>query len=295
MRIVSLTCSNTEIVWALGEAHSLVGVDNHSDFPLEVVSVLPRVGPDLDIDVEKVKALSPDLVLASLTVPGHERIVERLERAKLPFLATEPVSLEDVYADVRLVAERIGVAERAVGVIDEMRAALAGPERVREASRERSEHAEGGGGSGRVSEPRGAKAPRELERPSILVEWWPKPVIVPGRRSWVTDMLAAAGARGPLDEEDVKSRPISDDEARAMDPDAIVIAWCGVPFAKYRPEIVKRRAAWQELRAVKNGRIYGVPEAYLGRPGPRLGLGLRELRRIALEVQPSGRPSMSSS
>lgn len=265
MRLVSLTCSNTEIAWALGAADSLVGVDNHSDFPPEVVSRLPRVGPDLDIDVARVAALSPDLVLASLTVPGHERIVERLERAKLPFLVTEPTSLDDVYADVRLVAERLGVPERGEAVVANMTASLA---------------------------PAAAPA---AGRPCILVEWWPKPVIVPGRRSWVTQMLAAAGARGPLDAEDVKSRPITDDEARALDPDAVVIAWCGVPFAKYRPEIVLRREAWRDVRAVANGRIYRVPEAYLGRPGPRLGLGLRELRRIVAELQSSERPSISSS
>ena len=264
LRIVSLTCSNTEIVWALGASSSLVGVDDHSDFPPEVVSQLPRVGPDLDIDVERVAALSPDLVLASLTVPGHERIVERLERAGLPFIATEPTSLEDVYADVRLVAGRLGLPERGEAVVGEMQASLA---------------------------PSGDGGPA----PSILVEWWPKPVIVPGRLSWVTQMLAAAGARGPLDAEDVKSRPITDAEARALDPDAIVIAWCGVPFAKYRPEIVRRREAWRGLQAVKNGRIYRVPEAYLGRPGPRLGLGLAELRRIVVELQSSGRPSISSS
>src|SRR5574337_903473 len=67
----------------------------------------PRVGPDLDIDVERVAALRPDLVLASLTVPGHERIVERLSRAKLPFVATEPVSVADVYADVEKVGALI--------------------------------------------------------------------------------------------------------------------------------------------------------------------------------------------
>src|SRR5262245_32085204 len=69
VRVVSLTCSNTEIVCALGLADCLVGVDNHSDYPVEVVTRLPRVGPDLDIDVERVAALEPDLVLASLTVP----------------------------------------------------------------------------------------------------------------------------------------------------------------------------------------------------------------------------------
>ncbi len=78
----------------------MVGVDDHSDFPAEVVNALPRVGPDLGIDVDKVTALKPDLVLGSLTVPGHEKIVAALETADLNYHAPEPVSLEDVYRDV---------------------------------------------------------------------------------------------------------------------------------------------------------------------------------------------------
>ena len=50
MRIVSLTCSNTEIVAALGLAHLLVGVDDPFDWPMEVVGRLPRL-------VEGVRAL----------------------------------------------------------------------------------------------------------------------------------------------------------------------------------------------------------------------------------------------
>jgi iron complex transport system substrate-binding protein len=227
----------------------LVGVDDHSDFPPDVVNRLPRVGPDLDIDVERVAALRPDLVLASLTVPGHERVVERLEKAKLPFIATEPISVADVYSDVRRVGTLIGRATRAEELVAEMRAAF---------------------------QPK-AHAGR---RPVVLVEWWPKPVIVPGAQSWVTDMLNAVGGKNPLCDEPVKSRPITDDEARAMDPDAIVISWCGVRPEKYRPHIVTRRPAWQGLRAVESGRIFPISEAYLGRPGPRLVDGLRALERV---------------
>jgi iron complex transport system substrate-binding protein len=233
----------------------LVGVDDHSDFPPDVVSRLPRVGPDLDIDVEKVAALRPDLVLASLTVPGHERIVERLEKAKLPFVATEPTRVVDVYADVRKVGALLGLSGRAEQVVAEMLDAF----RPKPASGE--------------------------PRPVVLVEWWPKPVIVPGARSWVTDMLAVAGGKNPLGDEDVKSRPITDDEARAIDPDAVVIAWCGVPLAKYRPDIVARRPAWRGLRAVENGRIYPISEAFLGRPGPRLVEGVRALERVVLAAR----------
>jgi iron complex transport system substrate-binding protein len=78
MRIVSHTCSNTEIVCALGCGDRLVGVDADSDHPPEAVARLPKLGRDLELDVAAVRALRPDLVLTSQTVPGHERTVAAL-------------------------------------------------------------------------------------------------------------------------------------------------------------------------------------------------------------------------
>jgi iron complex transport system substrate-binding protein len=121
------------------------------------------------------------------------------------------------------------------------------------------------------------------KRPRVLVEWWPKPVIVPGRDSWVNQLLDVAGGENPLADRAVKSTPISDEEARAFDPDAVVVSWCGVPTDKYRLDVVYRRPAWQSLAAIRNRRVYPVPEAFLGRPGPRLVDGCRALRRIVEE------------
>jgi len=249
MRVVSLACSNTEIVTALGRADVLVGVDDHSDFPPDVVGSLPRVGPDLDVDVDAVAALEPDLVLATLTVPGHERVVERLERAGLPFLAPEPTCLEDVYRDVLHIGSLLDATLEAERLVADMRAEL---------------------------------APRPLaERaPSILVQWWPKPVIAPGRRSWTTDVLHAAGARGLLDDEPVKSRPLSDEEVAESAPDAVVLSWCGVQPAKYRPDVVYRNERWRNVPAIRDRQVHCVPEAFMGRPGPRLVHGVRALREI---------------
>jgi iron complex transport system substrate-binding protein len=263
-RVVSLTCSNTEIVCALGLADRLVGVDEHSDFPVEVVKRLPRVGPDLGIDIDKVAALKPDLVLASLTVPGHERIVERLERAGLPFMAPEPVSVADVYRDIRAIAERLGVPERGERLVSEMKSVLERPQPTRPPV-------------------------------SILVEWWPKPVIVPGSDSWVTQLLDATGGHNPFADRAVKSTPISLEEARAAAPDAIVISWCGVRPEKYRPDIVYKRPGWQELQAVRARRVFCVPEAYLGRPGPRLVEGHRALERIVDSCRQSNERFSASS
>ena len=254
MRIVSHTCSNTEIVCALGCADFLVGVDDHSDYPVEVVRNLPRIGPDLGVDVERVKQLSPDLVLSSLTVPGHEKIIEALEAAKLPLLVVEPVSLEHVYADIERIARALGVEDRGRRLVAEMRG-----QAVTIVDYSRS-------------------------RPSILVEWWPKPVIVPGKHSWVSDMIAAAGATNPWSDRDCKSTPVTDDEVVSMAPDAVVLSWCGVEPHKVRPDIVRRREAWRHLPALANDHIYCVPEAWMGRPGPRLIEGMRALREIVADL-----------
>jgi iron complex transport system substrate-binding protein len=253
MRVVSTTCSNTEILCALGCAEMLVGVDDQSDFPPDVVASLPRVGPDLDVDAAKVAALKPDLVLASLTVPGHERVVERLLAASLRVLAPEPVSLADVGRDIREIAAAVGVAARGEEVAAAFEAALL---------------------------PSAAPSPR----PTILVEWWPKPVIVPGRDSWVTDLLELAGGRNPLGADPVKSRPLDVGELRDLDPDAIVISWCGIAPEKYRPEVVLSRAGCENLQAVRSRRVFTIPEGHLGRPGPRLTEGLADLRRVVTSV-----------
>lgn len=252
-RIVSLTCSNTEIVCALGCADRLVGVDDHSDWPEAVVRKLPRVGPDLGIDVARVAALKPDLVLASLTVPGHERIVAALAAAGLPYIAPEPVSLDDVYGDIRAIGSKLDVSARAEALVASMRAELESPP-----------------ASG-------------VRRPRVLVEWWPKPVICPGRDSWVNQLLTAAGGANPLADRGVKSQPVTDDEACELAPDAVVISWCGVRPEKYRPDVVYRRLGWRDLPALRERRVYCVPEAYLGRPGPRLVEGYRALRGVVAE------------
>jgi iron complex transport system substrate-binding protein len=250
VRVVSLTCSNTEILCALGLGHLLVGVDDHSDHPAEVVAQAVRVGPDLGIDVAAVAALRPDLVLASLTVPGHERIVAQLDAAQIPYLAPEPIRLTDVYRDLRQIGDALGARDAAERCVAEMEAAMPPVDRA-----------------GR--------------RPRIAVEWWPKPVILAGRQSWIHDLIARAGGENAWDR-DCKSAPAPDDAVAAHPPDAVVISWCGVPAHRYRPDVVARRTGWQQFPALQHGRIWPITEAWLGRPGPRLVEGYRALAtRIA--------------
>ena len=247
MRVVSLNCSNTEILWALDALDLLVAVDDDSDFPDKRLEHLPRVGRDLDIRVHEVVALAPDLVLASNTVPGHERVLAELEEAGLEFYGPETVAIDDVYTDIREVATRIGRSAQGEAVIADMEASMPSVDVV--------------------------------SRPTVLVHWWPKPVIVPGRRSWVTELIERAGGVNPMAVRNVKSTPITDQEMADLAPDVVAISWCGIRPDRYRPERVTSKAEWQAVPAVVNGAVHCIPEAYLGRPGPRLVEGYRALRR----------------
>lgn len=254
MRVFSHTCSNTEIVCALGCAGQLVGVDTDSDYPPDVVAPLPKPGRDLDLDVAAVAALRPDLVLTSLTVPGHERIVDELRARGLPHLVIDPVGLDGVYDSIVQVAEALGVLKRGRSLVAQMQAAMP------------------------PVEPRG-------QRPKVLVEWWPKPVIAPARQSWVNGILRLAGGVNPFETRDGKSAEVSDDEVRAAAPHAVVMSWCGVKEEKYRADIVARRPGWADVPAVRHGRIHPVTEAFLGRPGPRLVEGYRALVKVVEAIR----------
>jgi iron complex transport system substrate-binding protein len=249
VRVVSHTCSNTEIVCALGCAQMLIGVDADSDYPADVIGSLPKLGRDLELDVAQVNALQPDLVLTSLTVPGHERIVDALRARGLPIVVIDPLGLAGVYDSIVQIAEALGMLNKGRTLVAQMQAEMP------------------------PVEPAGA-------RPKVLVEWWPKPVIAPARLSWVTDVLRLAGGANPFEDRDGKSAEIADADVRAAAPDAVVMSWCGVKEHKYRRDVVERRPGWADVPAVKHGRIYPITEAFLGRPGPRLVEGYRALARV---------------
>lgn len=259
MRIFSHTCSNTEIVCALGCGDQLVGVDADSDYPPEVVERLPRTGRDLDLDVAAVRELQPDLVLSSLTVPGHEHVVTALQAAGLATLVCDPQSLDDVYDDIRRIAAALGVAERGTALVASMRAAMPA-----------------------VESP-GA-------RPRVLVEWWPKPVIAAARHSWVNEIIHRAGGINPWGETEAKSVPLEYADAAAQRPDIVVMSWCGVKVENYRADKVRARPDWADVPAVRHDRIHAISEAFLGRPGPRLVEGYRQLRAAIVAAGSSATP-----
>ncbi|WP_210365712.1 cobalamin-binding protein [Bacillus sp. REN3] len=249
MRVVSLCPSNTEIMEFLGLAHLLVGVDDFSDWP-ESIKRLPKLGPDLSIDLDLVQQLKPDLVLASLSVPGMEKNVEGLKELGLPYIVLNPQSFADIEKDLLITAE-----------------ALQMPERGKEAAREfRS----------RFEETK-AKGSQAVYWPRLYWEWWPKPVFTPGNINWLTELSEAAGAENAFKDVELASVQTDWDDVRSRNPDYICIAWVGVSRQKVKKEQITKRPGWEELDAVKKDRILILEEELFCRPSPRLLDGLEKL------------------
>lgn len=249
MRIVSICPSNTEILDYLGKADLLVGVDNFSDWPVSVQS-LPKVGPDLSIDMKKVAALKPDLVLASLSVPGMEKNIEALDAFQLPYIILNPNSLTEIAEDIATVGTAIG--EKQLGY-DRKTNFLLEIEQIK------------------------SKGNTNGSRPTLYWEWWPKPVFTPGSINWLTEISELAGAQNIFATEEVASFQTDWEDVKGRDPDHICMVWVGVKEEKMRPELVVRRPGWSSIKAVQNGNIHVLEESLFCRPSPRLLEGLKKL------------------
>jgi iron complex transport system substrate-binding protein len=105
-RIVSVLPSLTESVCALGACNRLVGVDRYSNWPSQVKN-LPKVGGGLDLNIEAIVALKPDVVLAATS----SRAGERLQALGLKVLMFEPQSHADVQRVLLALGQMLGSAD----------------------------------------------------------------------------------------------------------------------------------------------------------------------------------------
>ncbi|WP_404404561.1 cobalamin-binding protein [Jeotgalibacillus malaysiensis] len=252
MRIVSLCPSNTELAAYLGLTESIVGVDDFSDWPGEVKE-LEQLGPDLSIDIDKVEALKPDLILSSLSVPGMEKNIEKLDIRGLHHICFNPQSLDDIAQDLHTLGHAAAIPDRAEKVAKAFKAVINDCK----------------------------KAASKIETPpSLYWEWWPKPVFTPGGVNWLTEISRLAGGVNLYESVELASIQTDWADVYKRNPDVICMAWVGVQPRKVNPAILHKRPYWTEMDAIKNGHVHVLEEALYCRPSPRLLEGLIKLGKI---------------
>lgn len=251
MRIVSLCPSNTELIGYLQCEHLLVGVDDYSDWPNNVQK-LPRLGPDLSINMDLVEELKPDLILASLSVPGMERNINELKKRNLSFITLNPQSLNDIRKDLLTVGNLIGVGNYAEKVVKRFDEEITYYKEISD---------------------------RIAYKPSIYWEWWPKPLFTPGGSNWLTEISALAGAKNLFEDYNEASVQTTWEVVKKRKPQAICLAWVGVAEKNVNKKVIQKRSGWKELRLSETD-IHILEEALFCRPSPRLLVGLKKLAKL---------------
>lgn len=115
-RIVSLTPSTTEVLFALGAGPRVVAVTRYCDYPPETAR-LPKLGGVMDLNLEAVLALRPDLVVAIKT-SSEAKALQRLTELGIRVLVVPSDSLTDFSPAVSAIAAAVGAVERGKEVVD---------------------------------------------------------------------------------------------------------------------------------------------------------------------------------
>jgi iron complex transport system substrate-binding protein len=128
-RVVSLAPSNTEILYALGAGDQTVGRDEFSDFPTAALD-LPAIGGSFGgYNAEAILALEPDLVLAA-EINTLEQVEELAGLGLAVFWLANPTTLEELYANLEVVAELTGRQVEAEALIEEFQERIAAVDEV---------------------------------------------------------------------------------------------------------------------------------------------------------------------
>jgi iron complex transport system substrate-binding protein len=232
-RIVSLAPHLAELVFAAGAGAALVGVSAHSDYP-DAVRELPRVGGGQGLDLERILALHPDLVLAWHS-GNPPRALQRLEELGLVLYRSEPAGLEEIATSLERIGQLAGTDEQA-GM-----AALAYRERLTA-----------------LREQYAGRPPLRL-----FYQVWHQPLMTLGGRHWLNDALRLCGAVNVFGERPEQVLTLEVEAVLARDPELLLVT--GTEEAA-----LDLWRAWPSLDAVARGRLYRLPAERLHRPTPRI-------------------------
>jgi ABC-type Fe3+-hydroxamate transport system substrate-binding protein len=243
-RIVSLIPSTTETLCRLGLADALVGVTAYCVEPRDVVRTKRRIGGEKNPDLEAVRALAPDLVVANVEENVREHI-ETLRAWKVPVWVTYPRTVDGSLAMIRELGEVTGARAAAAAVLAEIEPLLAAV--------------------------RAAVAGRPAV--SVFYPIWRDPYMTIGRDTYVHDVLATVGARNVFGDRE-RYPTVTLEEVAARRPDVIVLP--DEPF-RFRRAHLADFAPFADVPAVRDGRIHLVDGKLFCWHGPRLAQALREL------------------
>lgn len=245
-RIVALTASDCEILYALGAGDTLVGRGEYCDYPAKVLGV-PSVQSGYETNVEQIIALSPDVLLMSTMAQPKEQ-VDALEAAGIRVVVSDAKNIEDTYTAISLIGALLGKDKEANTIVEDMKATF----------KELSENADGDG----------TKTVYFEVSPLVYGLW------TAGDNTFMNELCEILKMKNAFSDVDGWGE-ISEEQVIERNPDYIVTISMYYGEGPTPTEEIMARQGWENVTAVKNGTILNLQNNELSRPAPRLADGAR--------------------
>ena len=270
-RIVSLSPSTTELLFAIGAGNQLVGATEHCNYPSGAAK-LKRVGGGTlqGISRETILSLSPDLILCKWD--SHQPLIAPFERFKIPIMAVCPDTLAELYEEATLLGRVTGHMSEASELVENMKRRV-------------------------VALTSWVDSVPMDQRRRAFYEVWDEPLMTAGPKSFIGEMLAMGGMKNIFSDATVLYPRISDEVVLDRDPEVILAP--STHRAQVSLDILANRQGWDRITAVRNRQVFLIDGDQVSRCGPRMLNALEEMIRAVYpeklpKVLPNEQPDKKS-
>ncbi|MGM9946191.1 MAG: ABC transporter substrate-binding protein [Lysinibacillus sp.] len=243
-RIVSLTPSNTEILFGLGLDEEVVGVNDNDNYP-EQVAEKTRIG-GIEYNIETIISLQPDVVFAhESSMFTFESALEQLEASGVTvFVVENAENFDETYETIEVIGTLTGKDEEADKIIASIQSKLADIQ---------------------------AKLQGVAPKTAFMVVGASPDIYVVGQNTFMNEMLKEINVENAVKEE---GWPLySAEQFIAANPDSIVFTYAG------DDETIKNNPAFAVMKAIQNNALTVVDGDTTSRQGPRLAEGVESLAK----------------
>ncbi len=240
-RIIALAPHVTEMLFAAGGAEHIVGVVTYSDFP-EAAKKIPSVGDNRQVDMERVIAMKPDLIVVWMH-GSSERQIDTLRQLNIPIFHSEPQKLDGIADSLLRLGQLMGTETAAQAAAADLRRQLA------------------------------ALAKQYANRPPVRMFYqvWDKPLYTLNGTHIVSDAIRLCGGENIFAKLKVTAPVVSVEAVLQEDPEAIF----GTAEKNYGG--VSLWKSYTTMKAVRNDNLFTLNGELLNRAGPRMVAGTAAL------------------
>jgi iron complex transport system substrate-binding protein len=245
-RVVSIAPSMTEQLYLLGLQDRLVGVTVFCKYPPQAKSK-EKVGTLLDPSLEKIVALSPDVVLAA--EGNRVATIQRLKKVARVFVAPRCQDFDSIVEGFLALARLFKKEEQARKILHKLRVRI---KRIKDKTKVK-------------------------RRPKVFCQIGARPIITVAKGTHIDEKIWLAGGINIAHNSPIPYPVYSLEEVIKQDPDVIIVSVMG----KVGTGVVEQWNRFKRLKAVRNGRVYVLDEHLVCTPTPSAFVdGLEEMASI---------------